>query len=126
MHIEDIGVGDHIMIVRGVTKPKQRSSPFGFPLFDSGEEIEDDSKNGIPIKVLAINAPFVLGQMMGAENQQGMVIDVRKMQLTKCGGDYIAAFDQLLDAARERIAEQRQRRQSAGGPMPFWGGGDNH
>ena len=77
MHIENINLGNRVIVV-DVDFPTIEENQLVIPMFD-----------GIPWKVVAIQAPFLLCQY----NDSTTLIDTRRVSLTKAGRSYVYQFN---------------------------------
>ena len=88
--IDDLNVGDDIMIIRGPSTEEVHETAFGV----EKQSYELDNFNGFVFKIVAISIPFVIARARG--RKQRVVLDLRKWKVRKPDKDYADAFADMV------------------------------
>ena len=88
--IDDLNVGDDIMILRGPVTEEVHETALGF----EKQSYEIDNFNGFVFNIVALSVPFAIARARGRTQQ--VVLDLRKWKVRKPDEDYAKAFADMV------------------------------
>lgn len=98
LQCDDVSPDQFVAISRGVLEPKLIPFAYGVKRVVT----ENQELNGLPIQVLGVSRPFVIGRFV--HNEKPVIVDMRTVKLAKLDDGYVAAV-----IAMKRLGEEKSK-----------------
>ena len=112
--LDNLKIGDFVTVKRGEFFTP--SVPVGFAGMFNGEvpaaqQIEDKGLNGMPLRIEAMNIPYILVTIMGYNKHS--ILDLRRWQIMPISKDYAEKATRYLSEIQLRKREEKNNSKMA-------------